>query len=275
MIKIPPFGEPGGYEAIQMNQIQAIKTATYGKLPIAIYDSDEAMGRAAALDARDIINAAVAERGAANIIVATGNSQLTFLHTLRELPGVDWSKVNVFHMDEYLGIDPEHKASFPKFLRQHFFNVVKPRSFYPVPNQPDDVDQACRDYEALLREYPADMVALGWGENGHIAFNDPPYADFNDPAWVKVIELAAASRVQQVGEGHFASLDEVPTHAITLTIPALLAPRRVLCIVPEARKADAVRTCLTGPINEDHPGSILRQVNHARLYLDRDSASKL
>ncbi|HEY84087.1 MAG TPA: glucosamine-6-phosphate deaminase [Chloroflexi bacterium] len=258
-----------------MNQMQPIKTATYGQLPVAVYNSNETMGRAAALDAREIINAAIAKKGVANIIIATGNSQLTFLRALRDLSGIDWSKVNVFHMDEYLGIDPEHKASFPKFLRQHFLNVVKPRAFYPVPGQPEDVDQACRDYEALLKEHPADMVAMGWGENGHIAFNDPPYANFNDPVWVKVIALAEASRVQQVGEGHFASLEEVPTHAITLTIPALLAPRRILCIVPEARKADAAQVCLTGPITEDHPGSILRQVNNAQLYLDQDSAAKV
>ncbi|HHJ05894.1 MAG TPA: glucosamine-6-phosphate deaminase [Anaerolineae bacterium] len=258
-----------------MNQVHPIKTAQYGQLPVAVYNSNEAMGQAAALDAKKIINAAIAERGVANIIIATGNSQLTFLHALRDLPDIDWSKVNVFHMDEYLGIDPDHKASFPNFLRQHFLNVVNPRAFYPVPGQPEDVDRACRNYEALLKEHPADMVAMGWGENGHIAFNDPPYADFNDPVWVKVIALAEASRRQQVGEGHFASLEEVPTHAITLTIPALLAPRRILCIVPEARKANAAQACLTGPITEDHPGSILRQVNHAQLYLDRDSASRL
>ena len=258
-----------------MNQVQPIKTAQYQQLPVAVYNSNETMGRAAALDARDIINAAIAERGVANIIIATGNSQLTFLRALRELSGVDWSKVNVFHMDEYLGIDPDHKASFPNFLRQHFLNVVTPRAFYPVPGQPEDVDRACRNYEALLKEYPADMVAMGWGENGHIAFNDPPYADFNDPVWVKVIALAEASRKQQVGEGHFASLEEVPTHAITLTIPALLAPRRILCIVPEARKANAVQVCLTGPVTEDHPGSILRRVNNAQLYLDQDSAAKV
>jgi glucosamine-6-phosphate deaminase len=119
------------------------------------------------------------------------------------------------------------------------------------------------------------MVAMGWGENGHIAFNDPPFADFDDPVWVKVIQLAEASRRQQVGEGHFPSLADVPTHAITLTVPALLAPKRILCIVPEARKAEAVRACLTAPISEERPGSILRTVSHAQLYLDPDSAALL
>jgi glucosamine-6-phosphate deaminase len=248
-----------------------VKTTAYDRLAVAIYESKEDMGRAAALDAREIINRAIADRGEANIILATGNSQLTFLHALRDLEGIDWSKVNVFHMDEYVGIDPGHKASFPRFLRQHIIDAVKPRAFYPVPGQ----EGACREYEAALREHPADLVALGFGENGHLAFNDPPYALFDDPVWVKVVRLAEASRKQQVGEGHFDSLEEVPTHAITLTIPALLAAKAVLCIAPEARKAEAVRACLKDPISEDRPGSVLRRVSHARLYLDRDSSSQL
>jgi glucosamine-6-phosphate deaminase len=258
-----------------MNNVEPIKTAQYDQLPVAIYRSNQELGQAAALDAREIIKRAIGEKGGANIILATGNSQLTFLSALRTFEDVDWSQVNVFHMDEYVGIDPGHRASFPLFLRQHFIGFVNPRSFFPIPSRPEDVERACRDYEALLREYPADMVALGWGENGHLAFNDPPYADFDDPVWVKVVKLAEASRRQQVGEGHFDSLDEVPTQAITLTIPALLAARAVLCIVPEARKAEAARACLTEPVSEDRPGSILRQVNHARLYLDQESASML
>lgn len=258
-----------------MTQPKPIKTAKYDQLPVAIYESNEALGQAAAQEARRIITAAIAQRGAANIILATGNSQLTFLTALRQVGDIDWSKVTVFHMDEYLGIAPDHPASFPQFLRRHFLGFVKPGLFYPVPGQPDDVEQACRDYEALLRAHPADLVAMGFGENGHLAFNDPPYALFEDPVWVKVIELAEASRRQQVGEGHFATLDDVPKKAITLTIPALLAPQHILCIVPEARKAEAVRACLTEPVSEARPGSILRRVAHARLYLDRDSAAQL
>lgn len=258
-----------------MQAPQPTATAQYEALPVAIYATNEAMGLAAALTARSIIQDALAKRGHANIILATGNSQLTFLHALRDLDDIDWSKITVFHMDEYLGIDPEHPASFPRFLHEHIIDHVKPGQFCPVPNQPNDVDDACRNYEALLRDYPADLVAMGWGENGHIAFNDPPYADFNDIVWVKVIALAEASRRQQVGEGHFGSLEEVPTHAITLTIPALLAPKHILCIVPEARKAEAVRACLTQPVSEDRPGSILRTIHHAQLYLDQESAALL
>ena len=252
---------------------QPLRTLQVDRLPVAVYASNPEMGQAAAWNARAIIQEAIQERGQANIILATGNSQLTFLHALRDLEGIDWPRVTVFHMDEYLGIDPEHPARFPRFLREHILDAVQPGAFHPVPSQPRDPEAACREYEALLRAHPADMVAMGFGENGHIAFNDPPYARFDDPVWVKVVALAEASRRQQVGEGHFASLDQVPTHAITLTIPALLAPRRILCIVPEARKAQAVRACLFEPVSEERPGSILRTVDHARLYLDVDSAA--
>ncbi len=233
------------------------------------------MGQAAADEAVGIIRRAVIERGEANIIIATGNSQLTFLATLREKPEIPWAAVNVFHMDEYVGIDPAHPASFPLFLRRHLLDYVTPKAFYPVPGQASDVAAACREYEALLRGHPADLCALGFGENGHLAFNDPPFADFDDPVWAKVVKLDERSRRQQVGEGHFKSLAEVPTHAITLTIPALLAARRVLAIVPEARKAEAVAAALLGPITEDCPASILRQTAHAHLFLDAESAARL
>jgi glucosamine-6-phosphate deaminase len=252
-----------------------LRTAQYGSLRTSIYTTNAAMGQAAAGEGRDVIAAAIRAKGQANIILATGNSQLTFLHTLRTLPGIDWQAVNVFHMDEYVGIDPKHPASFPLFLRQHILDIVKPGAFYPVPGQATDVAAACREYEALLRAHPADLCAMGIGENGHIAFNDPPFADFDDPVWVKVVELDERSRRQQVGEGHFKSLAEVPTHAITLTIPALLSANRILCIVPEARKAEAVEHSLLGPITEDCPASILRQASHAHLLLDAESAERL
>jgi glucosamine-6-phosphate deaminase len=152
---------------------------------------------------------------------------------------------------------------------------VQVKRFFPVPGVSSDAEGACREYEALLRAHPADLCACGIGENGHLAFNDPPFADFDDPVWVKPVTLDERSRRQQVGEGLFHSLDEAPTHAITLTIPALLSARRVLCIVPEARKADAVAQSLLGPITEDCPGSILRLTPHAHLFLDKESASSL
>lgn len=252
-----------------------LRTDRIDHLPVRVYENEADMGQAAADDMAAILRAAIAERGEASVILATGNSQLAFLRALRVAPGIDWSKVHVFHMDEYIGIDPEHRASFPRFLREHFLSHVEGATFHPVSGDPERVAAICAEYEAALRAHPADAVALGFGENGHLAFNDPPYADFEDPVWAKVVRLDPVSRRQQVGEGHFDAFDEVPTHAITLTVPALLAAKRVLCIVPEARKAEAVRACLTEPVAEDRPGSVLRTIPHAALYLDPDAAAKL
>jgi len=242
------------------------------QLPITIYQSNADLGRAAAEHATDAITRAIRERGEANIILATGNSQLTFLAALRETRGIEWGKVNVFHMDEYIGIDPNHPASFPNFLRKHFLAYVKVKKFFPVLASVGNIEDACAEYARWLHAHPADLCALGYGENGHLAFNDPQFADFNDPVWVKVVKLDEVSRRQQVGEGHFKSVDEMPTHAITLTVPALLAAKRVLAIVPEARKQNAVKRALTDAISEDCPGSILRRVAHAHLFLDIESA---
>jgi glucosamine-6-phosphate deaminase len=253
----------------------AIRSFHVESLPVRVFATEDEMGRAAAIDMAATLHAAIAERGEANVILATGNSQLAFLRALRGDGTVDWSRVRVFHMDEYVGIDPEHRASFPRFLREHFLQHVEGATFFPMAGDPDRVDEICREYEAQLRQHPADAVALGFGENGHLAFNDPPYADFDDPVWVKPVRLDEVSRRQQHGEGHFDTLDEVPTHAITLTVPALLAAKRMLCIVPEARKANAVRACLHEPISEDRPGSVLRRVDHATLYLDPDAAERI
>jgi len=252
-----------------------IREFSIDQLRTSVYENREAMGQAAALSAQAYLQAALQERGTASIILATGNSQLDFLAALRVLPDIDWHKITVFHMDEYLGIDASHPASFPLFLQQHFLSHVDVAAFHPVPNKPDDIEKACRDYESLLREQPIDLVAMGFGENGHLAFNDPPYANFDDPNWVKLVELDDVSRQQQVGEGHFATIDDVPKQAITLTIPALLAPKHILCIVPESRKAAAVHACLNQPVSDQRPGSVLRTVNHAHLYLDSDSAAML
>lgn len=251
-----------------------IRTLTCDQLPVEIYATNADLGLAAAEQAVQALRAAIAARGAASVILATGNSQLSLFAGLRAA-GLDWSKITVFHMDEYIGITDRHPASFPRFLREKILDQVRPGAFHPVAGDATSLEQECARYADLLRRFPADLCCLGYGENGHLAFNDPPYAEFADPVWVKVIRLAEASRRQQVGEGHFPTLADVPTHAITLTIPALLAARRMLCIVPEKRKAVAVKTALTGPISENCPGSILRTAPHATLYLDAESASLL
>jgi len=252
-----------------------IREVKFEDLQTSIFKTNEELGAAAAAEATQILQRAVREKGEANAILATGNSQLTFLNALRTMP-VDWSKVNIFHMDEYIGLDPAHPASFPLFLKRQLLDYIKPKAFHPLPPSTlQNAEKICHDYAELLRTHPADLCALGIGENGHLAFNDPPYADFRNPLWVKIVKLDDASRRQQVGEGHFKNIDEVPTHAITLTIPALLTARHVLALVPERRKADAVYRALTGPITEDCPGSILRKTPHAHLYLDADSATRI
>lgn len=244
-------------------------------LRVRVCVSNEQLGVEAADAAAALVSQAVQERGCANVVIATGNSQLTFLNAFRERTDVPWAAVTVFHMDEYLNLPPGNAASFPSFLRRLLIDHVPAGAFYPVPGHPADVEMACDGYASLLRAHPADLCVMGIGENGHLAFNDPPHADFSDPKWVRVVELDPRSRHQQVHEGHFASLDEVPTHAITLTIPALLSARHVLCLVPELRKASAVSQALQGPIDPSCPASILRTCPQAQLLLDRDSASQL
>ncbi len=252
-----------------------VQASTYEQLRVRIYRTNEEMGHAAAEAAAEALREAIAERGVANIVLAAANSQLTTLHALREQPGIDWQAVNAFHMDEYLDLPPGHPASFALFLKRELLDLVPIGAFYPVPGRPADVDMACRAYELLLRAHPVDLCILGIGENGHVAFNEPPVADFEDPVWVKRVTLDERSRQQQVGEGHYASLDEVPTHALTLTVPALRAAREMICVVPESRKAEAVRKTLRGPVSTACPASILRHTPHAVLYLDQDAASGL
>lgn len=255
--------------------MKAIFIDQWQKLPVKVYESNEDMGAAAALDAKAIINEAIEKNGQANIIIATGNSQLSFLKALREVTDVAWSKVNVFHMDEYIGLPAGHTASFPYFLHKHFLDFVKVKQFFPVPGDPKTVREDILAYEKLLMDNPADLCALGIGENGHIAFNDPPFADFDDPFYVKKVRLDEKSRKQQVGEGHFKSMAEVPTFALTLTIPALRSAKKMLCMVPESRKADAVFRTKNEAINDGCPATILKDTPWCTLYLDKEAAAQV
>jgi len=256
-----------------MTTVHPVDSFRIDDLDVEVHPSNEALGAAAAEAAARIINAAVDRSGTANLVLATGNSQLTFLAALRK-QDIAWPAVTVFHMDEYLGLPAGHPAGFPTFLRRHLLDEVPVRAFYPVPGHPADLTSACRGYEMLLRAHPVDLCVLGIGENGHLAFNEPP-ADFDEADWVKVVRLDERSRRQQVGEGHFDHLDEVPRQAITLTIAGLRSAATMLCLAPERRKAEAVRRTLTGPVDGTCPASILRRTPQARLLLDRDSASLL
>lgn len=253
--------------------ITPILISQVDQLSIHVFESNAACGSAAAAQANQVINQVIAEKGSANIILATGNSQLAFLNALRTQP-ITWGKVRIFHMDEYIGLPTGHPASFPEFLRSHLINFITLHAFYPIDGN-DDPLHTCQAYTQLLKDFPPDLCVMGIGENGHIAFNDPPYADFSDLEMIKVVELDQRSRLQQVGEGHFPNLDAVPTHAITLTIPALLSARHILCIVPEQRKAAAVKAALIGPVDPDCPASILRRQSHCTLFLDLDSSSEV
>ncbi len=244
------------------------------KLKIRIYETNEKMGKAAAKKAAEIINTTINNNGIANIMLATGNSQLRFLKELREIKGIYWSGVNIFHLDEYLNLPFEHPASFSLYLQKHFLVHVNVNAFFPVLGHSQDIESACKAYEYLLKTHPIDLCCIGIGENGHIAFNEPSVANFNDPVWIKVVKLEEASRHQQVGEGHFKLLKDVPTHAITVTIPGLLAAKRILCIVPEKRKAKAVYSTLNEQINTNYPATILRKTDCTILFLDKDSASE-
>ncbi|HEY3723619.1 MAG TPA: glucosamine-6-phosphate deaminase [Acidimicrobiia bacterium] len=234
-----------------------------------------ALARDAATRAADAITASIDARGAANVMLATGTSQLAFLDELAQRPGIAWDRVTGFHMDEYVGIADDHPAGFALYMRERVVARVHPGTFHYLDGSAADPEAECRRYALLLAEHPLDLCCLGIGENGHLAFNDPPVADFADPRDVKVVTLDDACKRQQVGEGHFASVAAVPPQAMTVTIPALLRAQVVLAIVPEPRKAPAVRDALEGPVATSCPASILQQTAHAVVYLDRDSAALL
>lgn len=244
-----------------------------GKLSVEVYDTEASMGDAAAAQASAIIRDAVAERGSARVVIATGNSQYAFTDALRS-EDVPWESVTVFHMDEYVGIGDDHEASFQRWIRERIADRLAPGRVEYISGDGDPEQEAER-YEALLREAPLDLVCMGIGENGHLAFNEPHEARFEDERWARVIALTAESRRQQVGEGHFPTSDDVPEHAISLTIPALLSARQVQICAPEARKAEAVYATVNAPISPACPATVLRETGHARLLLDAASANLL
>ena len=248
---------------------------TVDHMTVSVHPDVDALGRVAADAAAAVLRRAVAERGVAHAMFATGNSQFAFIDALvNHTDGVPWADMVIFHMDEYVGAGPDHPAGFQRWIRERIVDPVRPRAAHYLDGLAVPGAEAGR-YADLLRRHPLDLCCLGIGENGHLAFNDPPVADFDDPLAVKVVELDAACRRQQVNEGHFATLADVPTEAVTVTIPALLAATTVLAIVPEARKAEPVRLALTGPVTTACPAAVLRTKSHVTLYLDAGSAGAL
>ena len=248
---------------------------TDGGAEVTVAATTDELCRQAADAAAWALRAAVAERGRAHAMFATGNSQLGMIDALvNRTAGVPWDKTVVFHMDEYLGVSADHPASFCRWTRQRIVEPARPRRAHLLDGTLP-ADESCAAYSRLLATHPLDLCCLGIGENGHLAFNDPPAADFDDPVDVKVVVLDERCRLQQVNEGHFATVEEVPERAITVTIPALLRARRVLVIAPDARKAEAVRDALSGPVSTSCPASALQRVPHTSIYLDGDSARLL
>ncbi len=252
-----------------------IREFTVDSLPVRVYQTQAELAQDAASMTQRYLKDVLSRQGSATCILATGNSQIHFLEQLIALGGVDWSRITLFHMDEYLGLDGNHTASFRRYMRERVEARVKPKKFnYLQGDAPLPLDE-CRRYTELLEAQPIDLCCLGIGENGHLAFNDPPVARFDDPYKVKLVQLDIPCRQQQVSEGHFPNIAAVPQYAFTLTIPTLCSAKKMLCIAPEKRKAAPVRDALRGPISTACPASILRQQAHATLFLDADSASLL
>lgn len=245
---------------------------TKGRLNVKISETRAELGEVAAREVAEYINALLAEKREVNIVFASAPSQNEFLANLLRYD-IDWSRINAFHMDEYIGIDPHAPQAFGQFLRDRIFSKKKFHSVNYIDPQAADPAAECARYAALLRQMPVDIVFLGIGENGHLAFNDPHVAFFDDPLSVKTVDLAPACRSQQVNDGCFRTLDEVPTHAYTITIPELLFVRKLFAIVPSIAKANAIKGTCDGPIVTACPASILRTHRDCTLYVDRDSAS--
>lgn len=250
-----------------------VKEFLKDKLRVQIYDSRVAMGKGAAEEAVAYLKALMAEKEEVNIIFAAAPSQNEFLAAMAT-SDVDWTRVNAFHMDEYIGLKSDAPQGFGNFLRRAIFDKVPLRSVHYL-NGEIEPEKACQEYNELLEKNPVDVVFMGIGENGHIAFNDPHVASFEDKEVVKIVDLDEKCRQQQVNDGCFASLDQVPTHAMTLTIPTLCRAKRLFCVVPAATKAWAVNETVNGPVTEQCPASIMRHHNNATLYTDNDSAKLL
>ena len=246
-----------------------------GRLKVKISENRVELGKLAAKEISDYIIELQKVKEEVNIVFASAPSQNEFLAYLIDSEGIDWSRINAFHMDEYVGIDPDAPQAFGKFLKDRVFSKIKCKSVHYMDSMANDLDSECKRYAGLLAAMPTDIVFLGIGENGHLAFNDPHVAFFDDPEAVKIVDLSLDNRQQQVNDGCFAKLEDVPTHAITITIPDLLHVDKLIAIVPTKAKANAIKATCDGPISPTCPASILRTHKDTTLYIDRDSASLL
>lgn len=244
------------------------------ELEVRIFNSRLLMGEQAASAVAERINQLLEVQTEVNMIFAAAPSQTEFLAALT-IKNIDWSKINVFHMDEYIGLNKYAPQGFGNFLRSRIFGLQPFKTINYLNGNALDVKDECLRYQKLLNKHPTDIVCMGIGENGHLAFNDPPVADFNDPKMVKEVELEEACRQQQVNDGCFDTIADVPTHALTLTIPALIKAPYLSIVVPGPSKSQAVYHTLHKPVNESHPSTILTTHPGAVLYLDNDSSNLL
>lgn len=257
-----------------MSQPGLVREFTCGKARVHVYDSVPALGRAAAEQATEVINAAISKHARARVILATGNSQLALVEALVRAD-IDWNRVEIFHMDEYIGLSDEHPASFRRWIKTRVADVAHPAKVNYLGGDARDIDREMERFSALLNQEPIDLAFVGMGENAHIAFNDPPVANFRDPFTVKRVKLDDRCRAQQAGEGHFKDLESVPPEALTITCPGLFRAAAWVCSVPDLRKAEAVRCALEGPVSQECPASLVQRHPNAHVYLDRASASLL
>lgn len=244
-------------------------------LTVKQFDSRAAMGKAAAQEMTETLSNLLSTQSTVNVTFAAAPSQNEFLQAVVERDVIDWTRVNAFHMDEYVGLPAGATQRFGNFLKTRLFDKLPFRTVNYLNGNAPDTDSECQRYAKLLQQHPTDIVCMGIGENCHIAFNDPHVADFRDRAWVKVVDLDKECRQQQVNDRCFETLSDVPTHALTLTIPALMLADHIFCMVPGANKADAVCHTLRDQITSRYPSTVLRSHQRAILYIDNESASKL
>jgi len=251
---------------------------TVDKLHVHLHPNRGAMGRAAAARAHAHVKACVAARGFSRVILSSAPSQDDFYAALADLavgePEV-WARVVTFHMDDYVGLAPDHPQSFSRYLQEHFFHRVEVAEFHPIRGDAPDPQAEAARYAGLLESAPIDLIGMGIGENGHVAFNDPPVADFEDPVSVKIVEMDRVCRQQQVNDGCFPTIDAVPRFALSITLPVFARAGMLSCHVPTARKAAAVLATLTGPVGTSCPATLMRHHPNATLHLDPAAASRL
>ncbi|MEL6456822.1 MAG: glucosamine-6-phosphate deaminase [Cyanobacteria bacterium J06636_27] len=242
-------------------------------LGVQIYDSESELALSAATIIQQDLQQILKRKQTATVLFATGNSQLKFLDTLASLNNIDWSRIICFHLDEYLGISGNHPSSFRYYLRERIEKPISPQKFHYIQGDTLEPLQECERYSKLLKAQDIDLCMLGIGENGHLAFNEPTVANFNDSYKIKLVKLDSVNQQQQVNQGHFSSIESVPKYAFTLTIPTICAAKKIICLAPGKGKAKLVKQLLEGNITQKFPASILRNQPQANLLLDIEAAS--